>query len=146
MSTFLAFDFGQRRIGVAAGQSKTGTAQGVDTVSVHASGPDWAHITKLVDAWRPAALIVGLPLYLDSKESPASMQARRFGDDLGRRYNLCVHFVDERLTTDAADHDLRSAGVKGRRVRSIRDQVAAQYLLQTFLDQQLQSTVESNHP
>lgn len=143
MSTFLAFDFGERRIGVATGQTTTGTAQGIDTVSQTPSGPDWAHIARLINQWQPEAVVVGLPVRLDGVEGPAAERARQFGDALRRRFNLGVHFVDERLTTVAADQELRTSDVKGRKVRHYRDRVAARYILQSFLDHRSRRALES---
>ena len=59
--TLLGFDFGLRRIGVAVGQTATGTASALRTVS-HSTQPDWQAISQLVKEWRPAGLVVGLPL------------------------------------------------------------------------------------
>ena len=74
----LGFDFGLRRIGVAVGQGMTRTASSLETVS-NGRKPDWAAIDRLVEEWRPALLLVGLPLGEDGGETPMSGAARRFG-------------------------------------------------------------------
>jgi putative Holliday junction resolvase len=97
----LAFDYGLRHIGVAVGQSVTGTATPLTTVAARDGRPDWTAIDKLVGEWRPALVIVGLPLNMDESESPMSARARRFARQLGQRTRLPVRLVDERLTSYA---------------------------------------------
>ena len=71
----LSFDFGFRRIGVAVGQTLTSTASPLETVS-HGQKPDWAAIDRLVKEWRPALLLVGLPLGAEGEETDMSKAAR----------------------------------------------------------------------
>lgn len=129
----LGFDFGTRRIGVAAGNRRTGTAQGVSTLRVGRDGPDWRELDRLLEQWRPTALVLGLPRLADGREAPLAAEARRFGGRLSARYNLPVHFVDERLSTVEARQRLREAGARGKRLRSQRDTGAAELILQSFL-------------
>jgi putative Holliday junction resolvase len=131
----LGFDFGTRRIGVAAGNLQTRTAQGVTTLRVGRDGPDWREIDRLVAEWQPGALVIGLPRLADGQEAPLATGARRFGGRLGARYNLPVHFVDERLSTSEARHRLREAGTRGTRLRGARDTYAAELILQSFLEE-----------
>lgn len=134
--TFLGFDFGTQNIGVAVGQSVTHTAQALDTVGARLGIPDWYAIDRLIEQWQPQALVVGLPLAGEGDETPMSEQARRFGQLLAKRYGLTVHWIDETLTTDAAREMLRSSGVSREKRERYRDQVAAQLILETFLNQQ----------
>lgn len=110
----LAFDFGLRHIGVAAGQTVTATASPVTTLSAREGQPDWAEVAALVQAWKPIQLLVGLPLNMDDTESDMSERARRFAASLGRRTAVSTELVDERLSTRAAaeqggDHALAAA-------------------------------------
>ena len=98
----LAFDFGLKHIGIATGQSITGTATGLTTVEAVNGKPDWGTLDALIADWRPTDLIVGLPLNMDDTESDMSAHARRFADRLRGRYAPLVHLHDERLTTRAA--------------------------------------------
>ena len=132
--TVLGFDFGTRRIGVAVGERATATAHPLDTVTVTRNRPDWLHIGKLIDTWRPAAAVVGLPLNMDLSPTALAPAARRFGDRLAGRYHLPVHMVDERLTSRAAADALREAGASRRRFRTAINALAAQQILQRFLD------------
>ena len=131
--TLLAFDVGTRRIGVAVGERGPGTAHGIDVVRVHRAGVDWQHIERLVTQWEPRAFVVGVPFDGEGGETSMSAIARRFGAALGKRFARPVHWVDERLTSDAAEAMLRMAGT---RIRSEgrRDRIAAQLILETFLN------------
>jgi len=97
--TVLAIDFGLKRMGVAAGQSVTGTASPITAVTASNGAPDWAELDRLISEWRPDHLVVGLPLNMDGTESEMSQCARRFAKRLRKRYSMPVDLTDERLTT-----------------------------------------------
>jgi putative Holliday junction resolvase len=103
--TFLAFDFGTRRVGVATGNSLTGTATPLTTIAAEGAAR-LAAIDALVEAWRPSALVVGVPFHPDGAAHENTVRARRFARQLEARFRLPVHEVDERYTTTAA----KSAG------------------------------------
>lgn len=132
--TLLGFDYGEKYIGVAVGNRATRLAQPLDTVAVRNQAPDWPHISRLIAEWSPQALIVGLPLNMDDSENPMTRAAKKFGDRLKGRYNLPVHMVDERLTSHAARQALFEAGVPAKRHKANLDKLAAQTILQAFLD------------
>lgn len=134
-ATFLGFDYGRKRIGVAVGNSVSRSSTAIDTVRVINSRPDWQHIGKLIEQWQPDALVVGLPLNMDGSENEITPEARRFGNRLHGRYGLPVHRVDERLTTKAALSELRQAGYNKQRSMQQVDSHAARHILQSFLDQ-----------
>ncbi len=132
--TLLGFDYGTKFIGVAVGSTLTRTARPLAALAVARSGqPDWAALTRLVEEWRPQALVVGLPLNMDDTPNPRTAAARKFGNRLKARYNLPVHMVDERLTTVLARQTLHETGVSGRRQKSKLDAHAASLILQSFL-------------
>ncbi|MEO6408792.1 MAG: Holliday junction resolvase RuvX [Burkholderiaceae bacterium] len=100
-ATFLAFDFGTRRVGVAGGNTVTGTAQPLATVD--AEGHErFTAIGKLIDEWQPAALVVGVPYHPDGAAHENTQRALRFARQLRGRFGLEVHEVDERYTTTEA--------------------------------------------
>ena len=99
--SFLAFDFGARRVGVATGNSLTRTATPLTTVAVEGEAR-LAAIGALIAEWRPAALVVGVPRHPDGAPHVNTERARRFGRDLQARFGLPVHEVDERYTTTDA--------------------------------------------
>ncbi|MDQ6917173.1 MAG: Holliday junction resolvase RuvX [Pseudomonadota bacterium] len=133
--TILAFDFGTRRIGVAVGESEIGLAHPLVTIEGEASDRRFAAIAALIDEWHPALLIVGLPLHADGTEHAFTVRARRFAKQLEGRFGLAAKLVDERFTTHAATDALTEAGVKSRSHKPVRDQVAAQFILQAYFDQ-----------
>ena len=133
--TLLAFDYGEKHIGVAVGQTLTGTANPLETIRVTSTSPDWNAISRIVKTWQPNALVVGLPLNMDGTEQKVSRRARRFGNQLQGRYQLPVHLVDERLTTREARDRLASEGRAG----SDDHPIAAQIILESWLNEQKSS-------
>lgn len=127
-STLLAFDYGLKRIGVAVGQTISGTANPLQTVAVKNNRPDWPAIEQLVQTWSPDALVVGLPLNMDGTEQEMTGHARRFSRKLQGRFRLPVHLADERLTTREAKWRLVEEG-GGENA----DAVAAQVILEGWL-------------
>ena len=140
----LAFDFGEARLGVAVGYKKTGMVHPLVTLRVKDDQPDWTQVEKLLDEWKPVALIVGLPLNMDGSDNDMTAKARKFGNRLNGRYNLPIHMVDERLTTRIASEALAETGLASRKHKAVIDQLAAQHILQTYLGQ-LQNTFESDN-
>lgn len=133
--TLLGFDYGEKRIGVAVGQTLTGSVTPLTTLSSVRQQPDWAHISALIAEWRPDRLIVGLPLHMDGSEQVLTQRAKRFGNQLKGRYNLPVEWLDERLTSHAAESLLREQGKKRPDKKDI-DKIAASLILQSWLEQQ----------
>ena len=134
--TYLGFDFGLRRIGIAAGQSVTGSASPVTTVAARDGTPDWAVIDAAVRDWAPDALVVGVPLLMDGGEQPVTRRARQFARALGRRYTLPVHEADERLSSAAASGLIADARERGSRRRTRKgdiDRIAATLILERWL-------------
>ena len=131
--TLLGFDYGTRRIGVAVGQQITHTVTPLTTLACSNETPDWQAISKLIEAWQPDKLVVGLPLHLDGSTQPLTAKAQRFGNQLKGRYNLPVEMVDERLTSHEAE--TRLAKHKGKSAKTDIDALAAALILQSWLDQ-----------
>jgi putative Holliday junction resolvase len=130
----LAFDFGTRRIGVAVGETGIGLAHPLATI-VAARREEWLPaVAGLVDEWRPGLFVVGLPVHADGVPHAMTDRARRFARELERRFALPVEFCDERFTTQSAYDALKEAGARGRRRTASRDRVAAQLILQDYLD------------
>ena len=98
----LAFDFGLKHIGIAVGQTVTGTANPLQTLKARNGKPDWDDLAALVGQWQPGLLLVGLPLNMDDTESDMSQRARRFAVALSRRTGIEHEMVDERLSSFAA--------------------------------------------
>lgn len=97
--TALVFDFGQKAIGVATAERRVDLARGLISIAARDGVPRWDALDPLVAEWRPALLVVGLPLNMDGTASAMSDLARRFGNRLAARYALPVEYADERLST-----------------------------------------------
>jgi putative Holliday junction resolvase len=133
--TIIAFDFGYRRIGVAVGQTLTGTATPLAVLPV-ANQPDWQAIAVILNEWKPAAIVVGLPLAGEGGETDMSKGARRFGRQLEGRFGITVFFEDERLTSFGAEQrfvDARARGEMRRKDAAFKDAIAAQIILENWL-------------
>ncbi len=130
----MAFDFGEKRIGAAIGETTIGIAHPLTTIHAADKQRRYAAIETLIREWQPALLVVGLPAHLDGSEHAISRLARKFAGELSRRFNLPVEFVDERLTSAAAESTLEESGVAAHKRKAIIDSVAAQHILQDYLD------------
>jgi len=114
--SYLAFDFGTRRVGVASGNALTGTATPLATIDQR-GGARTAAIAALIAEWQPDELVVGVPFHPDGAAHANTARARRFARELAERFKLPVHEVDERYTTveaqagGAADVDAASAAL-----------------------------------
>ena len=102
--SFLAFDFGTKRVGVATGNTLTLSAQPLRTIAAEGDAR-FDTIGKLIAEWQPSALVVGVPFHPDGAPHDNTERARRFGRQLHGRFKLPVHEVDERYTTTEAAAD-----------------------------------------
>ena len=130
----LGFDFGTKRIGVAVGQFITRTASPIGILTAYQGIPDWNTIKALKDDWKATAFVVGMPYNMDGTEQKITEDARQFGQKLKKLFKLPVYFVDERLTTKAAQWFLKEKEVK-KRLHNPRkvDSLAAKIILESFL-------------
>ena len=134
-ATILAFDFGRRRIGVAVGQTVTGSASPLGIVANGEQGPDQDRIAELIGEWRPERLVVGLPLNADGSEGAIVDDVRAFADVLGR-HGLPVDTCDEHLSSKEAEQALvraRQAGSRGRIRKADIDAAAAVVIAERYL-------------
>jgi len=99
--SYLSFDFGTRRVGVASGNSLMGLAQPLKTISAEGDAR-FAAIAGLISQWQPSALVVGVPFHPDGAAHDNTRRAQRFARQLHGRFRLPVHEVDERYTTTEA--------------------------------------------
>ncbi len=133
--TILAFDFGLRRIGVAVGQSITGSASPLGVVANREAGIDHDAIAAIIREWRPDAIVVGMPTHADGSPSEMQVPVRDFIDQL-QRYGLPVDTVDERYTSIEAERVLkeaRQAGTRGRISKEMIDSAAAVFIAERYL-------------
>jgi putative holliday junction resolvase len=132
----LGFDYGLQRIGLATGQTITGTANPLTTLKSVQHAPDWAAIESSISQWRPDALIVGIPRHMDGSESDMTRAAEKFCRQLEQRFGLPVHRVDESLTSFEAEDRLRQKYKLGQHNKHEIDKIAAAIIVQSWLDQQ----------
>jgi putative Holliday junction resolvase len=129
--SLLGFDFGTKKIGIAVGQTVTGSATPLETLFWRNGKPDWEGIGRLIGTWQPQALVVGMPYNEDGDEEDWAAAIHRFARQLEGRYHLPVHKVDEGLTSMEARSRL---GLKASS-REIVDAVAAKLILETWLSE-----------
>ena len=137
LTTVLGFDFGTRNIGVASGQVITRTATALPPLRARDGIPDWQHIEALIDEWRPDAVVVGIPLNMDGSESDMSRRARKFGNRIHGRWGLPFYPADERLTSFEAKEWAGRLGHKGHFGSNPVDAMAAQIILEAWLNDPL---------
>ena len=101
VQTFLAFDFGLKRCGVATGNSLTRSATARSTIT-RTDSERFAEIGRRIHEWQPDALVVGVPFHPDGASHDNTLRARKFANQLRGRFGLVVHEVDERYSTTQA--------------------------------------------
>jgi len=131
--TLLAFDFGEKRIGVAVGEWSLGQAHPLSTIRGAGNAERFAAIAALIAEWQPESLVVGLPVALDGSPHAMSARCTRFANQLRGRFGLPVAYAEERLTSVEAGELLRESGHSARSAGEHIDAVAAQIILQCFL-------------
>lgn len=140
--TVLAFDFGEKRIGVAVGESMLGQAHPLTTIRDEANRERFAAIAALIDEWRPVRLVVGLPVALDGEAHAMTARCTRFANRLRGRFSLPVDYAEERLTSVEAEERLRDNGYAGRNARPHLDAMAAQIILQCYFERANESVTD----
>ena len=120
VGTVLAFDFGEKRIGVAVGELELGLAHPLVTVSEEATKSRFEVITKLIEEWEPVQLIVGLPLHTDGTDHKLTSLSKRFARRLKGRFGISTKLVDERYTSVEAEAILKEQRRLGIRKKKLK--------------------------
>jgi putative Holliday junction resolvase len=135
--TFLGFDFGTKKIGVAVGQLTTATANSLQTLRSPNEAPNWQAIEGLVKEWEPVGFVVGISRQQDGSDNPVTPRMLKFCRQLNGRFNLPVHQQDEMLSTFEAKQLLfDDVHVNATKLWAVQDELAAQLILQTWLNGQ----------
>jgi putative holliday junction resolvase len=129
-ATLLAFDYGEKRIGVAIGNSLTRHARALVVLQNRNREYRFEAVGKLIGEWKPDALVVGLPCHPDGTPHEMTQLAKRFGNQLNGRFNLPVTWVDERYSSVEAEADIRQGAARA----DMLDAEAARVILQQYLD------------
>jgi putative Holliday junction resolvase len=136
-ATYLGFDFGNKKIGTATGQLATKTASPLATIRSIQQVPDWQKISQLIAEWQPVGLVVGVSRQADGSDNPITPRMLKFCRQLQGRYNLPVFQVDEALSTFEAKQMLYDdVQLSAGKLWEVQDQLAAQLILQSWLNQQ----------
>jgi putative Holliday junction resolvase len=127
-STVLGFDFGERRIGVAVGQTITRSATPLAIIVVRDGQPDWAALSQMVREYEPQLFLVGIPTHENGSPHALAARVERFCRQLHERYRLPVETIDEHLSSVEAEAraDTHAAPV---------DALAAQVILETWFNE-----------
>ena len=133
--TVLAFDFGEKRIGVATGDLALGIAHPLTVIESDDNKKRFAVITVLIDEWKPVRLVVGVPRHADRRDHEIGRLAQRFARRLEGRFGIQVECVDETLTSAAAESRLRESGVRGSKAKAVLDAAAAGEILDSWFEQ-----------
>ena len=132
--TLLAFDFGEKRIGIAVGEWALAQAHPLTTIRSEVNAERFAVIAALIDEWKPVRLIVGLPVALDGTPHAMTARCTRFANQLRGRFGLPVDYAEERFSSVEADERLRAAGHDARSAKEHVDALAAQIILQNYFE------------
>ena len=135
LMNYLGFDFGLKRIGVAAGQDITRTAKPLLILKAVNGEPVWAEIGSIIQDWRPVALVVGVPHNPEHVDQSTVVRAKQFAQSLGQQFKLPVHTVDEHLTSFEAKQRLREQGDGWKIGAKQIDSMAACIILESWLNQ-----------
>ena len=138
----LSFDFGEKRIGIAIGNSITKTSHPLETINTDKNTERYRLIELLLKTWEPVKLVIGYPLNEDGTLSKMSLLAKKFGMKLGNKYNIPIVMIDERFTSSEADLELKKFEKNFKKRKTVVDQVAAMIILDSFF--QTNSNENSN--
>lgn len=128
----LAFDFGEKRIGVAVGEIELGIAHALTVIAAGDNRSRFAAIAALIAEWHPVRLVVGIAGHADGTVHETGRLAQRFGQRLSGRFGIATDFIDERLTSHAAEAALREGGARAARRAAMLDAAAAAEILRTW--------------
>ena len=133
VGTVLAFDFGEKRIGVATGETLLGSAHPLTVIHAESNDDRFAAIGKLIAEWQPERLVVGLPTHADGTPHEMTRLAASSAS-VCKAFQPAVSYADERLTSLDAEARLRETGRNSKSAKPLLDAVAAQLILQTWFE------------
>ena len=134
--TYLGFDFGNKKIGIAVGQTTTAIASPLQTIRSIKQQPNWPLISLLIKEWLPAGFVVGISKQADGSDNLITPKMQKFCRQLEGRYNRPVHQIDEAYSTFEAKQMLfDDLQVNAGKLWEVQDQLAAQLILQSWLNQ-----------
>ena len=132
----LGFDYGNKRIGLATGQTITHSASPCKTINQVDGNPNWQAIDDEIQQWKPNALIVGMPFHTDGSENKMTATVRHFCYELEKRFKLPVIEINEALSSQQAEERLKETMKINKQNKHEIDRIAAAIIVQRWLDQQ----------
>lgn len=130
----LGIDFGLKRVGLAVSDPTGTLVSPLRTLARTTRQALFDELLKIIQDESVEAVVVGLPLALSGEDTLTTRQARNFAESLGRRTELPVHLMDERLTSAQAEEELNAAGLRGKKRKAALDSQAAAVILRSWLD------------
>ena len=140
----LSFDFGEKRIGVAIGNSITKSSHPLETINTPINTERYKLIASLLRTWEPVKLVIGYPLNEDGTLSKMSLLAKKFGTKLRNKYQIPIVMVDERFTSSEADLELKKFEKNFKKRKVVIDQVAAMIILDSFFQKNINENSNKN--
>lgn len=134
MDRVLGLDVGDKTIGVAVSDGLGITAQGVTTIRRQSFEKDFAALEKIIEEYEAVEIVIGLPKMMDGTEAVQSGKVREFAAKVEKRFTLPITFVDERLSTALVQKMMIEGGVRREKRREVVDMLAAQIILQSYID------------
>jgi putative holliday junction resolvase len=132
--TYLAFDFGERRIGVAVGNDLTESANPLVTIDATNDELRFDAIEPLVKDWEPHAFVVGYPTHASGEAHAMTVRAEKFARQLQGRFRRVAHLVDERYSSVDASHAVANTKLTGQKRKQVIDAEAAAVILRRFFE------------
>ena len=130
----IALDIGEKRVGVAISDPTERVATPVCVLAatdIEQNAKPWR---RVLDDWRPEAIVCGLPLTLSGEEGPQAERVRQVAAKVAEQTSLPLYFTDERLSSSEAKRSLREKGFSEKAMRGKVDMIAASIFLQAWLD------------
>jgi len=131
----LGIDYGDKRIGIATGQTITHSATPVTTLLQVNGQPDWQGLQQQIERWRPDVLLVGMPYHTDGSESAMTLKVRSFCHELRQRFPQPVIEINETLSSYEAESLLKAQKKIAQHNKQEIDRMAAALIVQSWLDQ-----------
>lgn len=140
---WIGIDYGNARIGVAVSDPTGMLARRLETINWNGRDMEWAmlRIVDLIREHQAIGLVIGLPRRTDGQSGESESRARQFADELANRTGLAPILSDERFTTVLASRVMRETGVRPDRRKKVIDQIAAEIILQEYLDKRRKGAV-----
>ena len=127
----MSFDYGLRNIGIAIGQSITKSASTFYAIKAKEGVPDWIKLDSIIDEWEPSLFIVGDPFNMDGTKSEFQKKIAKFSAELKKRYEIELHMIDERLTSNEAKERIKYKA-NGIKDSANKHSISAQIILEDW--------------